>query len=99
APPTRHPFPHDALPILPLYFPRSHREEAAARALLPADTGNELGETYIEERKIRISSALPALADPPADPDTDSAPAAAAAAGEVRDRKSTRLNSSHVKIS
>ena len=40
---------------LPLYFPRSDEEELAARELLPEDTGNELGETVSEERKIRIS--------------------------------------------
>ena len=39
-------------------------EERAARALLPEDTGNELGETVIEDRKIRVG-ALPGLAAHP----------------------------------
>ena len=29
--------------IIPLYFPRTRAENEAARVLLPADTGNELG--------------------------------------------------------
>jgi hypothetical protein len=41
--------------LLPLYFPRSLAEEQAAKSLLPADTGDENGETIIEERKIRIA--------------------------------------------
>ena len=41
--------------LLPLYFPRSPTEEQNAKALLPADTGDENGETIIEERKIRIA--------------------------------------------
>ncbi|KAL6069513.1 Ganglioside-induced differentiation-associated protein 2 [Balamuthia mandrillaris] len=40
--------------VLPLYFPRTKEEEQLAKVLLPADTGNALGETSIEERKIRI---------------------------------------------
>eukprot|EP01129_Flabellula_baltica_P011969 TRINITY_DN5337_c0_g1_i1.p1 TRINITY_DN5337_c0_g1~~TRINITY_DN5337_c0_g1_i1.p1 ORF type:complete len:277 (-),score=76.60 TRINITY_DN5337_c0_g1_i1:707-1537(-) len=44
--------------ILPLYFPRSHAEEKHALEELPRDTGNEFGETVIEERKIRISTGL-----------------------------------------
>eukprot|EP01094_Clydonella_sp_ATCC50884_P028166 TRINITY_DN8368_c0_g1_i1.p1 TRINITY_DN8368_c0_g1~~TRINITY_DN8368_c0_g1_i1.p1 ORF type:complete len:509 (+),score=168.68 TRINITY_DN8368_c0_g1_i1:48-1529(+) len=40
--------------ILPLYFPRSFQEETDAIELLPSDTGNAMGETVIEERKIRI---------------------------------------------
>jgi len=46
--------------ILPLYFPRSEREEQKAVNLLPADVGDENGETIIEERKIRIG-AFPGL--------------------------------------
>jgi len=42
--------------LLPLYFPRSPGEENAAKSLLPLDTGDENGETIIEERKIRINS-------------------------------------------
>ena len=40
--------------VLPLYFPRSPAEEAAAASLLPEYTGNQFGETVVEERKIRI---------------------------------------------
>lgn len=42
--------------ILPLYFPRSSEEESKVMSLLPEDTGNENGETVIEERKIRIAA-------------------------------------------
>jgi len=42
--------------VLPLYCPRNESEETAAIRLLPEDTGNEYGETVIEERKIRIST-------------------------------------------
>lgn len=42
--------------VLPLYFPRSTEEEAHVLSLLPEDTGNENGETVIEERKIRIAA-------------------------------------------
>jgi len=45
--------------IIPLYFPRSTSEEILAKEELPRDTGNEYGETVVEERKIRIS-AFPA---------------------------------------
>jgi hypothetical protein len=44
------------LELLPLYFPRSAEEEAMAEKLLPEDTGNEWGETVMEERKIRIAA-------------------------------------------
>ena len=40
--------------LLPLYFPRDDAEAEAAEKLLPAYTGNEWGETVIEERKIRV---------------------------------------------
>eukprot|EP01130_Rhizamoeba_saxonica_P014052 TRINITY_DN6084_c0_g1_i1.p1 TRINITY_DN6084_c0_g1~~TRINITY_DN6084_c0_g1_i1.p1 ORF type:complete len:488 (-),score=99.54 TRINITY_DN6084_c0_g1_i1:38-1501(-) len=42
--------------ILPLYFPRSEREENIAKEELPRDVGNEFGETVVEERKIRIQA-------------------------------------------
>jgi len=42
--------------VLPLYFPRNKDEEIKALSELPADTGDENGETVIEERKIRICS-------------------------------------------
>lgn len=44
--------------LLPLYFPRDKYEEEIAVNKLPADVGDENGETIISERKIRIS-ALP----------------------------------------
>eukprot|EP01087_Luapelamoeba_hula_P002903 TRINITY_DN1270_c3_g1_i2.p1 TRINITY_DN1270_c3_g1~~TRINITY_DN1270_c3_g1_i2.p1 ORF type:complete len:334 (-),score=32.98 TRINITY_DN1270_c3_g1_i2:91-996(-) len=40
-----------------MYFPRSKGEEAAAARVLPEDTGNETGETVVEERKIRIADS------------------------------------------
>nr|KAG5694500.1 hypothetical protein BaRGS_014231 [Batillaria attramentaria] len=40
--------------ILPLYFPRSIKEEEEAMSLLPEDIGNEDGEPVIQERQIRI---------------------------------------------
>jgi len=46
--------------VMPLYCPRSEEEAKNAHSLLPRDTGNEFGETVIEERKIRIS-AFPSI--------------------------------------
>ncbi|KAL1317518.1 hypothetical protein HN51_069780 [Arachis hypogaea] len=40
--------------LLPLYFPRDKHEEEVALLKLPADVGDENGETVIDERKIRI---------------------------------------------
>ncbi|KAH6763100.1 appr-1-p processing enzyme family protein [Perilla frutescens var. hirtella] len=40
--------------LLPLYFPRDKLEEEIAISKLPADVGDENGETIIDERKIRI---------------------------------------------
>lgn len=40
--------------LLPLYFPRDKQEEDIAITKLPADVGDENGETVIDERKIRI---------------------------------------------
>ncbi|KAK6931304.1 CRAL-TRIO lipid binding domain [Dillenia turbinata] len=40
--------------LLPLYFPRDKHEEEVASLKLPADVGDENGETIIDERKIRI---------------------------------------------
>ncbi|GLJ48118.1 hypothetical protein SUGI_1015990 [Cryptomeria japonica] len=45
--------------LLPLYFPRDKHEEEIAISKLPADVGDENGETTSDERKIRIT-ALPA---------------------------------------
>jgi O-acetyl-ADP-ribose deacetylase (regulator of RNase III) len=42
--------------ILPLYFPRNEAELTHALAHLPADTGNEYGETVVQERTIRIGA-------------------------------------------
>jgi len=42
--------------VLALYCPRNKRELLTAKEELPRDTGNEFGETVIEERKIRISA-------------------------------------------
>ncbi|XP_047318294.1 protein GDAP2 homolog [Impatiens glandulifera] len=41
--------------LLPLYFPRDKHEEEIAISKLPADVGDENGETFIVERKIRIN--------------------------------------------
>ncbi|KAH7691157.1 Hismacro and SEC14 domain-containing proteins protein [Dioscorea alata] len=46
--------------LLPLYFPRDKHEEEVAISKLPADVGDENGETTIDERKIRIKP-LPAV--------------------------------------
>ncbi|KAL2344607.1 hypothetical protein Fmac_005892 [Flemingia macrophylla] len=52
--------------LLPLYFPRDKHEEQVALTKLPADVGDENGETIIDERKIRIKT-LPkkSVARPP----------------------------------
>ncbi|KAF5745440.1 appr-1-p processing enzyme family protein [Tripterygium wilfordii] len=42
--------------LLPLYFPRDKHEEEVAISKLPADVGDENGETTTDERKIRIKS-------------------------------------------
>ncbi|KAF8378759.1 hypothetical protein HHK36_030108 [Tetracentron sinense] len=47
--------------LLPLYFPRDKHEEELGLSKLPADVGDENGETIITERKIRIQP-LPAVA-------------------------------------
>ncbi|KAL6648790.1 hypothetical protein ACP70R_013014 [Stipagrostis hirtigluma subsp. patula] len=78
--------------LLPLYFPRDKHEEEIAALKLPADVGDENGETVIDERKIRIKplpagaanskTPIPALADIPL-PD----------AGLTRRRNSFKLDS------
>ncbi|CAN6470138.1 unnamed protein product [Victoria cruziana] len=56
--------------LLPLYFPRDKHEEEVAVSKLPADIGDENGDTVIDERKIRIkplpavSAAIPKLNSP-----------------------------------
>ena len=49
-----HPFATSCCRLLPLYFPRDKLEEEIAVSKLPADVGDENGETVIDERKIRI---------------------------------------------
>jgi O-acetyl-ADP-ribose deacetylase (regulator of RNase III) len=70
--------------ILPLYFPRTAEEFEKARDALPADTGDDWGETQIAERQIRIDVAPIAvvtdagvLSAPAAEADTRSASTAA----------------------
>ncbi|KAG6759895.1 hypothetical protein POTOM_036391 [Populus tomentosa] len=57
--------------LLPLYFPRDKHEEEVAISKLPADVGDENGETIIDERKIRIKPLpkknIPRPLQPPAD--------------------------------
>ncbi|KAK1296690.1 hypothetical protein QJS10_CPB15g01342 [Acorus calamus] len=55
--------------LLPLYFPRDKHEEEVALSKLPADVGDENGETVIDERKIRIKP-LPAVSAPMPPPST-----------------------------
>ena len=54
--------------LLPLYFPRDKFEEEVAVSKLPADIGDENGETVIDERKIRIKP-LPVLSPNNAPPE------------------------------
>uniref|UniRef100_A0ACD6AB66 Uncharacterized protein n=1 Tax=Avena sativa TaxID=4498 RepID=A0ACD6AB66_AVESA len=49
--------------LLPLYFPRDKHEEEIAVSKLPADVGDENGETLIDERKIRIRPLLAGATD------------------------------------
>ncbi|KAF6994437.1 hypothetical protein CFC21_011139 [Triticum aestivum] len=49
--------------LLPLYFPRDKQEEETAVSKLPADVGDENGETVIDERKIRIRPLPAGAAD------------------------------------
>ncbi|XP_020577169.1 protein GDAP2 homolog isoform X2 [Phalaenopsis equestris] len=57
--------------LLPLYFPRDKHEEELAISKLPADVGDENGETVIDERKIRIKP-LPVLSSSTTDSSTAS---------------------------
>lgn len=41
--------------LLPLYFPRSDKEEKVCLPLIPADIGNSEGEPVVPERQIRIT--------------------------------------------
>ncbi|XP_068946331.1 ganglioside-induced differentiation-associated protein 2 isoform X1 [Petaurus breviceps papuanus] len=49
--------------LLPLYFPRSLKEESQSLPYLPADIGNAEGEPVVPERQIRISEKPGALDD------------------------------------
>ena len=40
--------------LMPLYYPRSKKEEEYALYYLPKDIGGENGEAYIPERQMRI---------------------------------------------
>jgi len=44
--------------LLPLYFPRSEEEQKLVLEFVPADIGNEIGETVIEDRKIRVGGLI-----------------------------------------
>lgn len=41
--------------LMPLYYPRSKKEERISLPLLPADIGNSEGEPVVPERQIRIA--------------------------------------------
>ncbi|XP_051149308.1 uncharacterized protein LOC127264022 [Andrographis paniculata] len=56
--------------LLPLYFPRDKLEEHIAISKLPADVGDENGETVIDERKIRIKPLPNLKATAPSSPQT-----------------------------
>ncbi|KAM6934974.1 ganglioside-induced differentiation-associated protein 2 [Xenentodon cancila] len=49
--------------LLPLYFPRSNKEEKACLPLIPADIGNSEGEPVVPERQIRIAEKPGSLED------------------------------------
>ncbi|CAA6672998.1 unnamed protein product [Spirodela intermedia] len=57
--------------LLPLYFPRDKHEEEVAMSKLPADVGDENGETIIDERKIRIKPLPVISAVDPKSPTTE----------------------------
>lgn len=55
--------------LLPLYFPRSLKEESQSLPSLPADIGNAEGEPVVPERQIRISEKPGASEDNEEDED------------------------------
>ena len=58
-----------------MYFPRDKHEEEIAISKLPADVGDENGETVIDERKIRIKPLPNAkITPPPLSPGLDNLP-------------------------
>ncbi|KAJ0635847.1 putative CRAL-TRIO lipid binding domain, Macro domain, CRAL-TRIO lipid binding domain superfamily [Helianthus annuus] len=75
--------------LLPLYFPRDKHEEKIAITKLPADVGDENGETIIDERKIRIKP-LPNMKK------TVSKPPQASVDVPASDRRLVRRNSSYL---
>ncbi|KAH1059859.1 hypothetical protein AAZX31_02G108200 [Glycine max] len=76
--------------LLPLYFPRDKQEEEMALSKLPADVGDENGETVIDERKIRIKPL------PQKKVSKESKPAKAPVDLPVSDVGSVRRTSSHL---
>ncbi|XP_051564428.1 ganglioside-induced differentiation-associated protein 2 isoform X1 [Myxocyprinus asiaticus] len=58
--------------LMPLYFPRSKKEEKASLPLLPADIGNDEGEPVVPERQIRIAEKPGNLEDDSGDDSLDS---------------------------
>jgi hypothetical protein len=82
--------------ILPLYMPRCPEEEEIAAERLPADIGNEHGETVIEDRKIRLTNfreMAPAAADGGGGGRGD------AAGGGAKPREPSRMPSAFGKMS
>lgn len=78
--------------LLPLYFPRDKHEEVVAMSKLPADVGDENGETTIAERKIRIKP-LPAVSATLPKPSTEPVDLPVSDVGLTLRRNSFRLDS------
>ncbi|XP_043706607.1 protein GDAP2 homolog isoform X2 [Telopea speciosissima] len=78
--------------LLPLYFPRDKHEEEVAVSKLPADVGDENGETILDERKIRIKS-LPAVTSSAPKPPVDVADLPVSDVGLTMRRNSSYLDS------
>ncbi|XP_020096125.1 protein GDAP2 homolog [Ananas comosus] len=78
--------------LLPLYFPRDKHEEEIAVSKLPADVGDENGETIIDERKIRIKP-LPAVSTNVPKPSTAPVDSPVADLGLTLRRGSFKLDS------
>ncbi|KAA0715885.1 Ganglioside-induced differentiation-associated protein 2 [Triplophysa tibetana] len=60
------------LKLMPLYFPRSKKEEMTSLPFLPADIGNAEGEPVVPERQIRISEKPGNLEDDSGDDSLES---------------------------
>lgn len=80
--------------MLPLYFPRDKIEEEIAISKLPADVGDENGETVIDERKIRIKP-LPNLKKNVPKPSQTSTDLAVSNIAAARRLVSTNMSFSH----